>query len=58
LIDKSPRVINERKHIGERESDTLTGEGGGSYFANAYHSRRRRQSFDRMVAVCIPSSIR
>ncbi len=58
MIDKHPRVVNERKRIGDRESDTFTGKGGGSYFANAFHSRRRRQSFDRMVAVCIPSSIR
>jgi len=41
LIDKRPRVVNERKHIGDRESDTLAGEGRGSYFANAYHSRQR-----------------
>ena len=40
-IDQRPRIVNERKRIGDWESDTVVGQGRGSYFANAYHSWER-----------------
>jgi len=35
------KIVNERKRIGDWESDTVVGQGKGSYFANAYHSWER-----------------
>jgi len=32
IDEQRPRIVNERKRIGDWESDTVVGQGRGSYF--------------------------
>jgi IS30 family transposase len=41
LIDQRPKVVNERKRIGDWESDTVVGKGRGSYIASHVERKSR-----------------
>ena len=40
-IDQRPRIVNERKRIGDWESDTVVGKGRGSYIASNVEGKSR-----------------
>ena len=40
-INKRPKVVNERKRIGDWESDTVVGKGRGSYIASHVERKSR-----------------
>ena len=41
MIDKRPKLVNERKRIGDWESDTVVGKGRGSYIASHVERKSR-----------------
>lgn len=47
-IEKRPKVVNERKRIGDWESDTVVGKGRGSYIASHVERKSRYTLVARM----------